>query len=213
VNAKRIIFGAGGTGRTIAGVLQRAGLGSDLAFLDDALAGAVVNGIPVLGAVLDYERYEDAEFIIGFGTSYRRERQELWHRLREQKCGFFNAVFPGTYIDPTSVLGTGNLIAANCAILPNARIGDDCVMCVAATVDHDSQVGDHSYLSPGVNLAGGVVLESGVFVGTNATILPTVRVGMGAVIGAGAVVTKPVLPGQTVAGVPARTIETSRNKA
>ena len=49
------------------------------------------------------------------------------------------------------------------------------------------------------------VIEDGVSIGSNATILP-VRIGKGAMIGAGAVVTKDVPPGAVVAGVPARVL-------
>ena len=41
-------------------------------------------------------------------------------------------------------------------------------------------------------------------VGTNAVILPGVTVGKGSIVGAGAVVTKDVLPFSIVAGVPAK---------
>ncbi len=47
------------------------------------------------------------------------------------------------------------------------------------------------------------VVEDGVSIGSNATILP-VTIGSGAVIGAGAVVTRDVPPGAIVAGNPAR---------
>ena len=47
----------------------------------------------------------------------------------------------------------------------------------------------------------------GASIGSNATILP-VRIGKGAVVGAGAVVTKDVPDGATVAGNPARAIHT-----
>ena len=47
------------------------------------------------------------------------------------------------------------------------------------------------------------VVEDGVSIGSNATILP-VRIGRGAVIGAGAVVTRDVPEGAVVAGNPAR---------
>lgn len=49
-----------------------------------------------------------------------------------------------------------------------------------------------------------VVLEDGCDVGAGSIILPGVRVGAGAVVGAGSVVTKDVAPGTIVAGVPAR---------
>lgn len=49
-----------------------------------------------------------------------------------------------------------------------------------------------------------VVLEKGCDIGINAIILPGVRVGKGAQVGAGAVVTKDVPPYAVVAGNPAR---------
>ena len=52
----------------------------------------------------------------------------------------------------------------------------------------------------------GVVIEDDVWVGARAMILRGVRVGRGAVIGAGSVVTKSVPPYALVAGIPARVI-------
>lgn len=49
-----------------------------------------------------------------------------------------------------------------------------------------------------------VVVEAWADIGTNAVILPGVRVGRGAIVGAGAVVTHDVEPYAIVAGVPAR---------
>lgn len=48
------------------------------------------------------------------------------------------------------------------------------------------------------------VVEDGVAIGANSTILPGIRIGKGAKIGAGSVVTKDVPPGVTVVGNPAR---------
>ena len=49
-----------------------------------------------------------------------------------------------------------------------------------------------------------VVVESNVWIASDAVILPGVTIGEGAVIGAGSVVTKDVAPATVVAGNPAR---------
>ncbi|MBQ3060411.1 MAG: acyltransferase [Desulfovibrio sp.] len=53
---------------------------------------------------------------------------------------------------------------------------------------------------------GEVIIESDVWIGANCVITPDVRIGRGAVVGAGAVVTRNVAPFSIVGGVPARLI-------
>lgn len=55
-----------------------------------------------------------------------------------------------------------------------------------------------------------ILIEDDVWIGFNAILLKGVRVGQGAVIGAGAVVTKDVAPYAIVVGNPARVVGNSR---
>ena len=55
-----------------------------------------------------------------------------------------------------------------------------------------------------------IVIEDYVWIGTAAIILPGVRLGRGAVVGAGAVVSKSVAPGVIVVGNPAKPITKTR---
>lgn len=83
-------------------------------------------------------------------------------------------------------------------------IGDGCQIghnVVIATLNHGMAAADRSDTIPAA-----VVLESNVWVGANATILPGVTIGENAVIAAGAVVTKDVPANTIVGGVPARVI-------
>ncbi|NCD67817.1 acyltransferase [Mucilaginibacter sp. R11] len=58
-----------------------------------------------------------------------------------------------------------------------------------------------------------IVIEDYAWIATNAIILPGVRVGTGAVVGAGAVVSKNVAPYEIVVGNPARPIQRKRTES
>jgi maltose O-acetyltransferase len=75
-------------------------------------------------------------------------------------------------------------------------------LCSITSVTHVAEVSRRTELvySP-------VSIGQDVWLGTGAIILPGVRVGDGAIVGAGAVVTKDVPPFAVVAGVPARTLK------
>jgi acetyltransferase-like isoleucine patch superfamily enzyme len=53
-----------------------------------------------------------------------------------------------------------------------------------------------------------IVIGEWAFIGARALILPGVKIGARAIVGAGSVVRKDVLPGQIVAGNPARVLKT-----
>jgi acetyltransferase-like isoleucine patch superfamily enzyme len=71
-------------------------------------------------------------------------------------------------------------------------------------VDHDTELGIGVHIMPGATVAGEVVIGDFSSVGSNATVLPRLRIGKDAIVGAGAVVTRDVPDGQVVVGCPAR---------
>lgn len=72
---------------------------------------------------------------------------------------------------------------------------------------------NHSYNNPTIPIkkqgeyGGPIIIESDVWIGANAVILPKVILGKGSIIGANAVVTKNVKPYSIVGGVPAKFIK------
>ena len=72
------------------------------------------------------------------------------------------------------------------------------------------------FLDPSINglffRKGKVIIEDGVFIGLNVVICNSVRIGKGAVIGAGSIVTKDIPPYQVWAGNPARYIKNRLHK-
>ena len=81
----------------------------------------------------------------------------------------------------------------------SALIGHNVVL---ATLNHDEEPVKRHILHPAP-----IVLGKNVWIGANATVVPGVSIGDGAVVAAGAVVTKDVPPNVVVGGVPARILK------
>jgi len=72
--------------------------------------------------------------------------------------------------------------------------------------DHHHKRGAHDRIAAQGCESAPVVIEDDVWLGANAVVLPGVRIGRGAIVGANAVVTHDVEPMTIVAGVPAKPI-------
>jgi bifunctional UDP-N-acetylglucosamine pyrophosphorylase/glucosamine-1-phosphate N-acetyltransferase len=123
----------------------------------------------------------------------------------------------GTTIGPYAHLRPGNVIGrfveiGNYAEMKNARVGD------YTKVHHMSYLGDATVGSR-VNIGAGTItcnfdgrrkhpttIEEGAFIGSDTMLVAPVRVGKGAMTGAGSVVNKDVPPRGVAVGVPARVI-------
>jgi len=117
-------------------------------------------------------------------------------------------IHPSVKMDRGScTFGQGAVICAGSIGTVNLRIGAYAMINLSCTIGHEAVLGKGCVLNPTVNISGGVSLEEGVLIGTGAQVLQYVRVGKYATVGAGAVVTKDVMPGSTVVGIPAKPIQ------
>lgn len=81
--------------------------------------------------------------------------------------------------------------------------------CTIITNNHRSTVGIPQFLLGASHIndkSADVVVEEDVWVGTNATILAGANLGRGCVVGAGAIVSKPIPPYAVVSGIPAKIV-------
>jgi UDP-perosamine 4-acetyltransferase len=79
-------------------------------------------------------------------------------------------------------------------------------------VDHDCVLGNHSQISPGVNLGGGTVIGENCFFGIKSASIPYVSIGNNAVIMAGSVVYQNIPENVMVGGIPARVVKILNQK-
>jgi maltose O-acetyltransferase len=139
-------------------------------------------------------------------------------RLRRWCChGLFERCGAGANIERRVFFGSGRQISlgdhsgvgVNAKLSPGVTIGDNVLMgedVLFLTRNHafaDAKVLIHEQGYAGTEE---IAVGDDVWIGTRCILLPGVRVGTGAVIGAGSVVTKPVEPYTIVAGNPAAVI-------
>lgn len=116
----------------------------------------------------------------------------------------------GQYINGSNIrVGSRVFINRGCYfdITGSITIHDDVVIGHGVTfVTAEHEVGPSERRAGSVN-PGPIVIESGVWIGANVTILPNVNIGSGSIIAAGAVVNKSVPSNSLYGGVPAKFIK------
>lgn len=140
-----------------------------------------------------------------------RLRLLFYRRLMKFSMGKDCSVFLHCSFDCSGGLEMGT----NSVINPRCRLDTRGGIIIGNNVSISQEVviltADHDRTSAGfIGRNREVIIGDLVWIGTRAMILPGVRIGKGAMIAAGAVVTKDVEPFTVVAGVPARAVNKRR---
>ncbi len=168
---------------------------------------APINGIPVrlledfAGDISDRLAY-----VVAVGDPEQRLRIARLHEGMGLRAG--TLVHPRVEASRWIEIGPGSILCAGVIATTNIVIGAHVHVNLDCTIGHDVVIGDYATLSPGVHVSGNVTIGTRAFIGTGATIIngsakSPLSIGDGAVVGAGACVTKPVEPGALVVGIPA----------
>ncbi|PVX56498.1 glycosyltransferase [Hallella colorans] len=157
------------------------------------------------------------KWIVAFGTEYLLndwlplipfwKLRKPFMKMLKMKIGNGTIIMKRVYIMTPQKIRIGRYSHINRGCLLDGRggitIGDN----VSISYHVNIMTGSHNHNTRqfrGVFLP--IVVEDYAWIGVNATILQNVKIGKGAVVCAGAVVTKDVKPFTVVAGVPARSI-------
>ncbi len=155
---------------------------------------------------------EAIKITMEMNSSYHtpEELREIVGRLIGKQVDDTFRLFPPFYTDfgKNITIGKNVFINSGCHFQDQGgiTIGNDVLIghnVVLATINHD--------LAPSQNRKNHyapITISNNVWIGSNATILPGIRIGEWAVVAAGAVVTKNVDPYTVVGGNPAKLIKT-----
>lgn len=201
-----LIYGASGHGHELAQLAKTCG---------HFVIGHIDDDSSLWPTVLKLEeakqKYPHASVLLGVGSP--KIRRYLASKIKTIGFEFFSGlVHPKVEISSSIHLGQSVTISAGCVLTVDIHIGDQTQIDVGCTISHDVWIDDYVMVCPGVHISGNVKVESDVFIGAGVVIMNgtpknPIVIGKGAVIGAGACVTKSVPPGETWVGVPAGPIK------
>ena len=191
-----ILVGGGELGRELINWIDDlADMGKSIpvtGFLDDnpdALKGFQYP-VAYLGAIQFYVPQTGDLLLMAVGNP--KVKKTLFADLKMRGCQFSTLIHPSAVVARTATLGEGVVVCPQAFISADATVGDLCAINGSASVGHDVKLGSFATLSAHVDLTGLVQVDECVFFGSGARVLPKVKIGKGARIGAGSVVMRSV---------------------
>jgi acetyltransferase-like isoleucine patch superfamily enzyme len=180
-------------------------------FLAHLNRGEVVEGGSELHQMMHEVSQEALKLTAELNGHYHtpQEVQELFSRLIGKQVDKTFAMFPPFYTDCGKNINVGKNVFINsgCRFQDQGgiTIGDGVLIghnVVLATLNHDIDPKKRGTMHPAH-----ITIGNDVWIGANATVVPGVTIGDGAIIAAGAVVTKDVPPNVIVGGMPAKMLK------
>lgn len=203
-----IVVGAGGHAQVVADALQASGR-VVLGFVErNAVSGATVAGLPVLGDDDWLEVGGDYELANGIGGMGENpgggRRRGVQKTLEAAGFSFVSIRHPTAVVSSLADIGPGAQLLARSVVQPGARVGAGAIINTGAIIEHGCRVGAFTHCATGAILCGDVTVGSDAHVGAGAVIRQGVTLEDGVIVGAGAVVLAPGTGRGPLVGVPAR---------
>lgn len=204
------VFGASGFGREVMPLVRELVSGNELVFVDDNFSQSPLNGHEVMTYDTFLKLRAERKYIT-IAIADAEIREKLTERCLGDGIEVFDVAASNVVLMDEVSIGKGAILCPFTTITSNVKIGKSFHANIYSYIAHDCVVGDYVTFAPSVKCNGNVVIEDYAYVGTGAIIKQgrpgkPLRIGKGAVVGMGAVVTKDVAEGAVVVGNPAKSL-------
>lgn len=207
-----VLFGAGGSGREIAYLVETINKAKPeynlLGFVDDneSTWGKNLNGYSVLGGFDWLKENKDHVYCtVTIGTM--KSRVAVCDKLDREGIMFETLIHPSASIGSCVEFGRGCIVNEKCELTCNIKIGDFVFLNSDTCLGHDDIVGRYTIFNPHSIIAGGCVIGERVMIGGMSFVVQLARIGDDVVVAPGSVVYGRVKSGLHIMGNPAKKID------
>lgn len=186
---KILIYGGGGFCKIIQDILKQRGEYRIGGILDRRYPQlSSVKEIPVIGGsdledlrMLYQKGYRKIINAVGFDGK-KHGRKAPYEMMKQIGYECVNVVHNRAIIEPSVMIGEGNLIAAGAIIGSDARIGNNCIINAGAVISHDCIISDNCHIASGAILGGGVIVGENTLIGQGCTVFRDLKIGANVVV-------------------------------
>jgi sugar O-acyltransferase (sialic acid O-acetyltransferase NeuD family) len=183
------IVGAGALGRLAVNILQLNKQKIHGFFDDNLKTGTIIDGIEVRGPLAQLSK-DKGKFDLVIGVGDVKIRKRIFEDLSAQGFNFATVIHPSACVAATSVVGQGCLIKDNAVVEINAQIGVNSIIGNCSIICHDTQVGSHCRVSPGVVVAGFSRIGDECYLAPNVSVDRKITIGRQSIIASGCTIWK-----------------------
>jgi sugar O-acyltransferase (sialic acid O-acetyltransferase NeuD family) len=177
-----------------------------MGFLDSTpeKKGTMFHGFKVHGwtEVMEEINGPDVRFL-SMVTGSAKSRKKSYDAIKEAGGEFVSLLHPSVNTAMVKY-GVGCWIQESVVLQAEVELGINVSIHIGAMIGHETKIGNHCFIAHAVSISGCCEIGEGALIGTNATILPRLKIGKWSTVGAGAVVTKDVPDYAVVVGNPAK---------
>lgn len=111
------------------------------------------------------------------GAGFPDLREVIFSDLKKRGVNIYNLVAKGCFIDPSVVMGVGNVFAPPFRSSVNIEIGNGNVFNGGVVTGHGNRIGDFNFFGPASQILGDAKVGTSNTIGANAILLPKSKVG------------------------------------
>lgn len=165
---KLIIIGAGGHGRCCLDIAREKY--DEIIFLDDGLVGQTVNDCKVVGKINEMKKLFPEYLDIFIAVGNNAFRKQLYNQAKEIGYNIITLISNKATVFKYATIKQGSVVFPHAVIEPNARIGNNCIICANVTVNHDAIIYDDCLIYSNTVIRPNVIIQELTRIGSNCTI-------------------------------------------